>query len=317
MTAYILRRILLTFPVLFIVTTALFVLIRVTPGDPILIQYGIEATPDQVEAIRQDLGLDRSIIIQYSNWVTDMMEGDFGRSIRSRRPVLDEIWERLPATLEMQVLAFCVTLGVAVPLGAFAALKRRSVFATLTTGFSLIFISVPAFFLSTMLVFFFTYEFRIFEQPRYIPLTEDPLQNLKNLVLPVIALSIGGVAGFTRFVRASVLEALSQDYIRTARAKGLREWQVLTRHALRNALIPMITLLGLSVATLWTGAFITERIFNWPGVGRLATTALLNKDYPVVQAIVFLVTISYVLGNLLVDIGYAFADPRIRYVRRR
>jgi peptide/nickel transport system permease protein len=316
MTAYILRRILLTFPVLFIVTTVLFVIIRITPGDPVQIQYGIDAPPDQVAAIRQELGLDRPILIQYFGWVKDMLTGDFGHSLRSRRPVVEEIRERLPATLEMQVLAFCLSLGISVPLGAYAALKRRSIFATLTTGFSLVFISVPGFFVSTMLVFFFTYKLRIFEQPRYIPLVEDPVANLRNLILPVIALSIGAVAVYARFIRASVLEALSQDYIRTARSKGLHEWQVLTRHALRNALIPVITLFGLSVATLWTGAFITERIFNWPGVGRLATTALVNKDYPVVQAIVFLVTISYVLGNLLVDIGYAFADPRIRFVRR-
>jgi peptide/nickel transport system permease protein len=317
MTSYVVRRVILTIPVLFLVTTALFVLIRVTPGDPILIQYGIEATPDQVEAIRADLGLDRPIVVQYFEWLGNMLSGDFGHSIRSGRPVTEEIWERLPATIEMQMLAFTLAVGVAVPLGAFAALKRRSPFASVTSSFTMAFIAIPGFFVSTMLVFFFTYKFRIFEQPRYVPLTQNPIENLRNLVLPVLALSLSAIAVYTRFVRASVLEALSQDYVRTARAKGLREWQVLTRHALRNALIPMITLFGLSVATLWTGAFITERIFNWPGVGRLATTALVNKDYPVVQTIVFMITISYVVANLLVDIVYAAADPRIRYDSRR
>jgi peptide/nickel transport system permease protein len=246
-----------------------------------------------------------------------MAQGDFGRSIRSQRPVSEEILERLPATLQLQLLAFSVSVTGALLLGTFAALKRNSVFATLTTGFTMIAVSVPGFFVSTMLIFVFTYKLRIFEHPRYVPFTEDPVENLRNIVLPVIALSIGGIAVYSRFIRASILDVLGRDFIRTARAKGLREWQVVTRHALRNALIPIITLFGLSVATLWTGAFITERIFNWPGVGRLATTALVNKDYPMVQAIVFLVTISYVFANLIVDIAYAAADPRIKYVNRQ
>jgi peptide/nickel transport system permease protein len=246
-----------------------------------------------------------------------MFRGDFGTSLRAKRPVADEIWERLPATLELQVLAFSIAIALAVPLGTYAALKRNSPFATATTAFTLTSIAVPGFFFSTMLVFFFTYKFRIFESPRYVPFTEDPVTNLQNMVLPVIALSHATLAIFTRYVRASVLDVLGQDYIRTARAKGLPEWTVITRHALRNALIPAITLLGLSIATLWTGAFITERIFNWPGVGRLATTALLNKDYPMVQAIVFIVTLSYAFANLAVDITYAIIDPRISYARRR
>lgn len=246
-----------------------------------------------------------------------MFQGDFGNSLRAKRPVADEIWERLPATLELQVLAFVLAVGAAVPLGTYAALKRQSPFATATTAFTLTSIAIPGFFFSTMLVFFLTYKFRVFETPRYVPFTEDPWTNLTNIILPVIALSYGPIAVYTRYIRASVLDVLGQDYIRTARAKGLREWTVVSRHALRNALIPTLTLFGLSIATLWTGAFITERIFNWPGVGRLATTALLNKDYPMAQAIVFIVTISYAAANLLVDIAYAIVDPRISYANRR
>ena len=167
-----------------------------------------------------------------------------------------------------------------------------------------------------IIIYFFTYRFRVFEPPRYVPLLEDPWTNLRNMVLPVIALSHTGIAVYTRYIRSSVLDALGQDYIRTARAKGIRAWHVVSRHALRNAMIPAITLFGLSIATLWTGSFITERIFNWPGVGRLATNSLLNKDYPVVEAIIFIVTISYAVGNLVVDVAYAFADPRINYGRR-
>ncbi len=316
MTSYIVNRVLATIPVLVIVTLVLFILLRVTPGDPVQIEFGLDLAPEQVELIRHDLGLDRPIYVQYGDWVARMFRGDFGRSLRARRPVAKEIWERLPATLELQAISFALAIAVAIPLGTMAAVKRDSLFATATTSFTLASIAIPGFFFSTLLVFFFTYKFRVFETPRYVPITEDVLVNLKNMVLPVIALSHGTLAVFTRYIRSSVLDALGQDYIRTARSKGLREWAVVSRHALRNAMIPAITLIGLSIATLWTGAFITERIFNWPGVGRLATNALLNKDYPMVQGVTFLVTISYVAANLLVDVGYAIADPRIKYGKR-
>jgi len=317
MKQYVLGRVLLTIPVVWIVTLVLFVLIRLTPGDPIQIQFGIDATPEQIAAYRKELGLDRPIAVQYLAWTKNMLTGNFERSIRERRPVADLIWERLPATLELQVAAFVLAIGVAVPLGTMAAVKHRSRFATSTTAFTLVSIAVPGFFVSTMLVYFFTYRFRIFETPRYVPITEDPWTNIRNIILPVLALSHGGIAVYTRYIRSSVLDALGQDYVRTARAKGIREWHVVTRHALRNAAIPFLTLLGGSIAALWTGAFITERIFNWPGVGRLAINAILNKDYPVVQAITFVVTLSYAAGNLFVDLAYAAVDPRITYGRRR
>jgi peptide/nickel transport system permease protein len=168
-----------------------------------------------------------------------------------------------------------------------------------------------------MLVFFFTYKWRIFETPRYVPFLEDPITNLQNLILPVIALSIGLVAIWTRFIRSSVLESLGQDYIRTARAKGLTQWSVVFQHAFRNAMIPAITLMSTSLAFLLTGSFITERIFNWPGIGRLSITALVNRDFPMIQAVIFLTAISLCVANLLADILYAVADPRISYVRRR
>lgn len=316
MTSYIVNRVLATIPVLIIVTLVLFILLRITPGDPVQIEFGLDLAPEQVELIRHDLGLDRPIFVQYGDWVSRMFQGDFGRSLRARRPVADEIWERLPATLELQLLAFLVAIGIAVPLGTLAAIKRDSWFATLTTSFTLGSIAVPGFFVGTLAIFFLTYKVRVFETPHYVAFTDDPYLNLKNIILPVLVLSHTGIAIYTRYIRSSVLDALGQDYIRTARAKGLHEWTVVSRHALRNAMIPAITLLGLSIATLWTGAFITERIFNWPGVGRLATNALLNKDYPMVQAVIFLVTLSYAGANLLVDIAYAFVDPRIKYGRR-
>lgn len=317
MTQYIIRRLLLIIPTVWLVTVLLFVLIRKTPGDPVVIEFGIEGTQEQIAAKREELGLNRPIVVQYADWVQRMFSGDFGRSLRARRPVSDEIRERLVATIELFTLGFVVALLIAIPLGTLAAIYRDSWFSRLTTLFTLTSIAVPGFFFSTMLIFLFTYKWRLFETPRYVPFTDSPLTNMKNLILPMIAASHGGVAVYTRFVRSSVLEVLGQDYIRTARAKGLSEWVVVSRHALRNASIPAVTLIGLSLFLLWEGAVITERIFNWPGVGRLAFTALTNKDYPVVQAIVFLAAISVTFGNLFVDLLYAYVDPRITYVRRR
>jgi peptide/nickel transport system permease protein len=314
---YIIRRVLLTVPVLWAVTLVLFVLIRITPGDPVLIEFGLEASQDQLEARREELGLNRPLPIQYVDWLQRMLQGDFGKSLRERRPVADMIWERLPATLELQGLALVLAVMIAVPLGTLSALKPKSLLAKTITASTLASIAVPGFFFGTVLIFLFTYKLRLFETPRYVPFTEDPLTNLSNLVLPVIVLSHVPVAIYTRFIRASVLEALGQDYIRTARAKGLDELRLVTRHALRNALIPIVTFIGLSLGGLWTGAFIIERIFNWPGIGRLATTALLNKDYPIAQAIVFISIITFALANLLVDILYAVLDPRIHHGNRR
>ncbi len=317
MSAYIFRRLLAMVPTVFLVTLVVFVLVRLAPGDPVLNEFGLEVEPEIVEARREELGLNRPIFVQYVDWVGRTFRGDFGRSIRARRPVFDEIKERLPATAQLAGLAFVVSVLVSVPLGTLTAVYPKSLFAKLTTFFTLASISIPGFFLSTMLVFFFTYKWRIFETPRYVPFLEDPITNLQNLILPVIALSIGLVAIWTRFIRSSVLESLGQDYIRTARAKGLTQWSVVFQHAFRNAMIPAITLMSTSLAFLLTGSFITERIFNWPGIGRLSITALVNRDFPMIQAVIFLTAISLCVANLLADILYAAADPRISYVRRR
>lgn len=317
MSSYIFRRLLAMVPTVFLVTLVVFVLVRLAPGDPVLNEFGLEVEPEIVEARREELGLNRPIFVQYVDWVGRTFRGDFGRSIRARRPVFDEIKERLPATAQLAGLAFVVSVLISVPLGTLTAVYPKSLFAKLTTFFTLASISIPGFFLSTMLVFFFTYKWRIFETPRYVPFLEDPITNLRNLILPVIALSIGLVAIWTRFIRSSVLESLGQDYIRTARAKGLTQWSVVFQHAFRNAMIPAITLMSTSLAFLLTGSFITERIFNWPGIGRLSITALVNRDFPMIQAVIFLTAISLCVANLLADILYAVADPRISYVRRR
>ena len=317
MTAYLIRRILLLIPVLFIVTVAVFTLMRLTPGDPVSIEFGLDldVSEETRQAKRQELGLDEPIAVQYLNWIGRMAHGDFGRSLRAREPVSKLIKERLPATLELALLSFAVGLAVAIPWGILAAVYRHSWFAMATTVITYASIAVPGFFFSSMLVFLFTYKFRIFETPRYVPFLEDPVANLTNIALPVIALSHTTVAFYTRFIRSSVLDVLGQDYIRTARSKGLREYTVVFRHALRNAMIPSVTLIGLSLSLVWGGAIITERIFNWPGMGRLAFTALTNRDYPVTQAFAVLAVFSVVVGNLIVDIAYTIVDPRISHVR--
>jgi peptide/nickel transport system permease protein len=316
MLQYLIRRVIAVIPVFFIVTVVVFVLMRLTPGDPIQVEFGQEITPELYEAKREELGLNRPMPVQYVDWLSRMLTGDFGRSLRAREPVGDLIKERLPATLQLAVLSQALILLVAIPWGVFAAIYRHSWFATFTTAITFASISAPGFFVATMLVFLFTFQIRIFETPRYVPFFEDPIANLRNLVLPVVALSYGGIATFTRLIRSNVLEVLNLDYVRTARAKGLSEWTVFVRHALRNALIPSVTILGVSLTTLWGGAVITERIFNWPGIGRLAFTALQNRDYPVTQAFVVISTVSVMAGTLLVDVLYTMVDPRIKHVGR-
>ncbi len=316
MTQYVIRRLLLMIPTIWLVTLVLFVLIRVTPGDPATIEFGIEGTEEQIAARREELGLNRPMAVQYFDWVGRILRGDFGRSLRARAPVSDQIAERLPATLELALVSFIVGLLIAIPVGVLAAIYRNSWFARVTTVFTLTAVAIPGFFVSTMLIFFFTYKWRVFETPRYVPFTDDPLGNLRNMILPTIALSYGVAAVYARYIRASVLDVLNQDYLRTARAKGLSNRTIYFRHAMRNATIPTITLVGLALGSLWDGALITERIFNWPGVGRLAFSALTNKDYPVIQAIVFISAITITIGNLIADVLYAVADPRISYGRR-
>jgi peptide/nickel transport system permease protein len=302
---------------LLISSIVVFALLRLAPGDPVRIERGLDAPDEQVAAERERLGLHRPLVVQYLDWLGGVARGDFGRSLRSGEPIATEIRRRLPATLELQLVAFVATIAVSVPLGTLAAVKRRSPIATATTALVSGSIAVPAFFFCTLLVYLFTYKLRLFETPRYVPFAEDPWSNLKNLVLPAIGVAYVSVAVYTRFVRSSVLDALSQDYVRTARAKGLDARRVVMSHVLRNALVPIITLLGLSTAMLWTGTLIAEQIFNWPGIGRLTFVALSGRDYPTLQAIVLLSTLTYAVTSILADIAYAAADPRIRYAGRR
>jgi peptide/nickel transport system permease protein len=315
-TGYILRRLLMMIPVALLASVILFVLLKLTPGDPVQIQLGERITPENYAALRKELGLDEPMPVQYARWVQHVAQGDFGKSLRNRRPVRDEIVERLPATIQLGVAAFVLALLVAFPLGILAAVFRRSPIGFAATAFTQVGVSLPGFFYGLVLIYFFAARLQILPPGGYVPFAEDPGEWFKRLILPALTLSLLGAAVQTRFIRSGLLDTLHQDYIRTARAKGLAEWRVIGRHALRNALIPSVTLLGLQVGAILEGAFITETIFAWPGVGRLAVQAIGARDYPIVQAVVLIAVFAFMIANLIVDVAYAYLDPRISYARR-
>jgi len=320
MTAYILRRLLLMIPSAFFVTAILFVVLRLTPGDPAQIELGEQATPDTIAALHHELGLDRPLAFQYEIWVARILHGDLGKSLANRQPVRQAIADRLPATLELGTLAFLFHLVLAMLVGVLAALYRRSIIGPLTTLFASFFVALPGFFFAILLVLVFSITLRLLPISGYAPFygrDADLVENLRHVVLPMLALGLPETAGLARLIRSSLLETLYSDYMRTARGKGLSEWTLITRHALRNSALPVITNLGLNLGFLFSGAFIVETIFAWPGVGRLAVNALSSRDYPIVEGVVLLSVLSIMVATLVADVAYAAADPRISYTRRR
>jgi peptide/nickel transport system permease protein len=312
-TQYILRRLLLMLPVAFLVTILVFVLIRLSPGDPLVIYAGEERDPATLEALRQEYGLDRSMPEQYVSWITHAVQGDLGRSLRTRQPVLEAIVERLPATIELGITALVLSVTVALVVGTLSAVRRNSPLDLLATGFTLAGVSLPNFFLGLILILVFSLAIRLFPPGGYTALREDVWDNLRHLILPAITLATASMAVNMRQVRSSLLDTFGQDYIRTARAKGLRETMVIARHALKNALIPVVTVIGLQIGAIIEGAIITEQIFSWPGIGKLAVDSIGGRDYPVVQAIVLISALSFMVTTLVVDVLYAWLDPRISY----
>jgi peptide/nickel transport system permease protein len=317
LTRYILRRLVIMVPVAFLASAILFVLLKLTPGDPVLIMLGEKATAQNYAALQHDLGLDQPYPIQYVRWVSHVVQGDLGKSLRNGGPVKDEILARLPATFQLGITALLFGLVVAVPLGILSAVFRRSTLGFVAVAFSQIGIAIPNFVVGLVLIFVFALALKWFPPGSYTPLTDSPTEWLRRLILPAITLSLFGAATQTRFIRSGLLDTLHQDYIRTARAKGFAEAAVILRHALRNALIPSVTLLGLQIGAILEGAFIVESVFAWPGIGRLAVQSLGARDYPIVQAVVLLAVFVFLIANLLVDIAYAYLDPRISYVRSR
>ena len=313
MTAYIIRRILLMIPVALLVSVIIFTLLRITPGDPVRTMLGEEPDPATIAALRHEYGLDQPLPVQYLSWLGRLVQGDMGRSLRSRQPVREAIGERLPATLELGLAALALSLSIAIPVGILAAVKRNSGWDIFASGFTLLGVSLPNFFLGILLILGFALYWRIFPPGGYVPPAKGLGDNLRRLVLPAITLATASMAVNMRLMRSSLLDTLLQDYIRVARAKGLSERRVIVRHALKNAFIPVVTVIGIQVGAILEGAFITETLFIWPGVGKLAVDSIAGRDYPVVQGIVLLSALSFMSANLLVDLLYAYLDPRIKY----
>jgi peptide/nickel transport system permease protein len=310
---YILQRLFFIIPVAFLVSFLTFMIIHLVPGDPARVLLGSEATPETVAALRQQLGLDKPLLAQFGLWFWQLLHGNLGQSIQLQQPVLNAFVQRLPVTAELGVCALLFSLVLAFPLGIYSATHRNTWVDWLVNVLTLISTAIPGFVLGLLLILIFAVSIRIFPPGGYAPLSEDPLGNIRDLILPMITLGTGTVAVNMRQIRANMIEVLSQDYIRTARSKGLLERRVQYLHALRNAIIPVITVIGLQVGAIIGGAFVVETIFLWPGVGQLAVSSILAKDYPMVQGVVLLSAFSYMAANLIVDVCYAFLDPRIRF----
>jgi len=311
MMSFLARRLLFMLPVALLVSFVTFMLIHLIPGDPARVLLGESATPQTVAALRHQLGLDQPLITQYFIWLGQALRGNLGESIQLQQPVTQAILQRLPVTAELGIVSLVVSVALAIPLGVLAAGKRNTPVDWIINVVSLVGTAIPNFVLGLLLILFLAVMLRPFPPGGYVPFTQDPLGNLRDLVLPVITLATGAVAGNMRQIRASMIEVLGQDYIRTARAKGLSRSRVYFVHALRNALLPMLTIVGLQAGAILGGAVIIESIFLWPGVGMLAIQSILSKDYPVVQGVVLLSALSYMFVNLLVDVGYGALDPRI------
>jgi len=313
MLAYLVRRLALMMPVAFLVSVAVFSLIHLTPVDPAELILGEEHSPQAVAALRHELGLDQPLPQQYLTWIGRALHGDLGRSVRTDQPVAQAIAERIPNTLELGIAALAWSVLLAIPLGTIAALRRGSPIDVLATGFTVLGVSVPNFFIGILLILTLSVGLRWFPPGGYTPFSESILDNLHRLVLPAITLGTVTTAINTRFTRSSMLDVLNQDYIRTARAKGASWRQVIWDHALKNALIPVVTIVGIQVGSLLEGALVTETIFSWPGVGKLAIDSIFGRDYPIIQGIVLVIAFSYMLANLAVDMAYAWLNPRISY----
>jgi peptide/nickel transport system permease protein len=313
MTAYILRRLLATIPVMVVVAIFVFFLLRLAPGDPAAIISGEDATAAQIAAVRAKLGLDRPILEQFVVWLGAMLQGDFGTSIFSNLPVSRLIAQRVEPTLSLMLSTLFVAVCLAVPLGVLAAWKARGLVDRLVMSFAVLGFAMPVFLVGYVLIYVFAVKLGWLPVQGYTPIREGLWPWAESLILPSAALGITYMALIARVARASMLEVLAEDYIRTANSKGLTTDRVLLLHALKNASVPIVTVIGIGIALLISGVVITETVFNIPGLGRLTVDAVLKRDYPIVQGLIIVFAAAKVLVNLIVDISYVFLDPRIRY----
>jgi len=316
MARYAARRIVEAIPTIFLVSVVVFTLIRMAPGDPAAMQMGREAAKPEnkprLEALRHEMGLDRPIPVQYLYWLRDLGQGEFGDSLRNKKPTVELIRQKVPVTLELVAAAMLFALVVGFPLGILAALKRGRAVDRAAMTFVSAGLAVPSFWFGLTLILVFSVKLEWLPASGYVPLREDPVENLKRVFLPAVTLGVYLSATLIRFLRADMIEVMAADYVRTARAKGLRERAVVMRHGVKNALIPVLTIAGLEIGALLGGAVIIEQVFGWSGIGWLVVQAIFNRDYPLVQTTVLFVAVGLTLVNLIVDLGYGLLNPRIR-----
>lgn len=323
MRTYALRRILQTIPILFIISVLLFFMVRAAPGGPLTAaRRNPNITEEQLQRLEEQLGLNRPLPVQYADWMGDMLRGDMGQSIKFRRPVAEMIGERIPNTLLLVGLSFLVTLMIALPVGILSARKPYSLFDYIATTITFMGQSLPVYWLGLglILIFYVTLKNPLTGNPLFpgggmntFGKEGDFLDTLWHLVLPVTALSLGWAAWYSRFLRSSMLDVLHEDYIRTARAKGVIERYVYYKHALRNAILPLVTLIALDLPSLFAGALFVETIFSWPGMGRLFWDAARGRDYPVLLGVVMITAVLIIVANILADLAYGLLDPQVKY----
>ena len=316
MTAYIIRRLLQVIPVLFVASLITFSLMILVPGDPAMMMLGEGAGEEELQHLRETMGLDQPIHVQYADWVTDLLQGDFGRSVRDNRLVLPTILSRIPASFELSFLAFIVSMGIAFPVGLISAVKSNTIFDHLGRVFAIFGISAPNFWLGLILIFVVGYILDILPMYGRVGPTLSVFYSweiFKHAILPAITLGTAGAALTMRLLRSGLLEELESDYVRTARSKGVSERVVVLKHALRNGVLAVVTVVGLRLGRLLSGSVIVETIFSWPGVGRLVFNRFINRDIPMVMGSLMFYGLIFCLNIVLIDILYAILDPRIRY----
>ncbi|HEY97585.1 MAG TPA: ABC transporter permease [Dehalococcoidia bacterium] len=317
MTTYIIRRLIQSVFVLIIVTLLVFLTMHILPGDPILIFMSSgelkNTSLEEIEILRHEFGLDRPLLIQYFDWLGGVIHGDFGISIVQREPVVKEINRRLPITLLLSSIALFISIIIGIPAGVICAVRRGNWIDTVVTIIANAGITIPVFWLGIMLIYLFALNLGWLPVQGYTSPFVDFVKSIRQMIMPVFCLTIFSISSITRQTRSSMLEVMKQDYIRTAWSKGLRERSVIFRHALKNGLIPIVTLLGMSFSFIIGGSVLVENVFNIPGVSRLVVNAVFVQDYPVVQGFVLIIAVIVLLSNLIVDISYGWLDPRIRY----
>ena len=313
MLRYIIRRILYAIPVLFIITVIVFSLIHLIPGDPVRMIFGVRATQEKVAVVKAELNLDKPIYIQYYIWIKGVLKGDFGDSLRSNEPVLPTILPKLVNTFILTMTSLIFSIIVSIIFGVIAASRRNTMTDFTVMGVAIFGISIPIFWSGIISILFFSSFLHILPSMGYVSFIKDPIAGIRHLILPAGVLGFALTSYTTRMTRSQMIDVLNQDYVITARAKGLGERLVIYKHALKNALIPIVTAIGLEFGYLMGGQVLIEQIFAWPGIGKLVVNAIFNRDYTIIQGVVLVVAVIFVFVNLLVDITYAFLNPKIRY----